>query len=134
MAKRPKRRMNLPVVMAVVLFYLTVFSTYLTAGLYAKYIVKDSGSDAARVVKFGNVSVTETGTFTEKDGKKQFIYQPGADLTKDVKISFTSAETDVYIFAALETPGWAKAADSNQFTDTAEIGMSWAVDTAAGWQ
>ena len=137
MAKRPRRKMNLPVVMAIVLFYLTVFSTYLTSGLYAKYTAQYSGSDSARVIKFGQLKVTEEGSFGTGNNGGQAIFQPGIDLQKDLTITFEPSETDVYIFAVLETPGWTKADGSNVFTDTAGLGMSWSVDAVTsgeGWK
>lgn len=130
---RCRRKMNLPLMMALVLFYLTVFSTYFTAGLYAKYVVTGNASDSARVIKFGQISVTETGAFGTSGGTAYF--QPGVNLKKDVTIHFTSAESDVYIFAVAETPGWTiNDVNHKEFTltENSETVMSWKVKNS--WQ
>ena len=52
MVQLPKAKMNIPMCMACVLLCLTLFSTYLTGGLYARYISRDDFEDSARVAKF----------------------------------------------------------------------------------
>lgn len=129
--RRPK--VNLPLMMALVLFYLTVFSTYLTAGLYAKYVVTGNGGDSARVIKFGQISVTETGSFGESGGTAYF--RPGANLDKDVTVGFTSAESDVYIFAVAETPGWTVNESTHRdfsLVENEQTIMTWKVKNS--WQ
>ena len=46
------RKVNIPMAMAFVLFYLTLISVHLTGGLYARYSVRDTGADNARVAAF----------------------------------------------------------------------------------
>lgn len=52
MAKYKKAQINIPMCLAAVLLCLTMFSLHFTGGLYAKYIVRDSGEDSARVAAF----------------------------------------------------------------------------------
>ena len=44
---------------------LTMITSYIISGTYAKYITSDSASDTARVAKFG-VVVTATGSLFDK--------------------------------------------------------------------
>lgn len=112
MAKRRRRhktnsKVNVPMTMAMVLLYLTVFSIYLSSGLYAKYTTSSSGQDGARVITFGGLTLEETGDFVvDSEGKREFMMIPGVNLKKDVKISFDGSEADTYIFVAADMPGW----------------------------
>lgn len=45
-----------------VLLCMVLFSTYLTGGLYARYVTTSSGSDSARVAKFDVVNKIQTAT------------------------------------------------------------------------
>ena len=53
-----KNKVNIPLLLAGILFCLTLISSSLTSNLIAKYSTTASGSDRARVAKF-NVSTTE---------------------------------------------------------------------------
>lgn len=106
--------------MAMVLLYLTIFSIYLSSGLYAKYTTKSSGQDGARVITFGGLTVEETGDFVAgtQPGERKFIIIPGVDLTKDVQVSFDGSEADTYIFVKAEMKGWMKG--ENNYTVKSE--------------
>ena len=52
MSQMPRAKMNIPMCIACVLLCLTLFSMYLTGGLYARYISRDEGEDFARVAEF----------------------------------------------------------------------------------
>lgn len=52
---------NIIMTLATILLCLTLISSYLTAGMYARYVSSDSSSDSARVATF---RVTETGNLT----------------------------------------------------------------------
>lgn len=56
--RQPRAKMNIPMLCACVLLCLTLFSFYLTGGLYARYITRAEASDSARVAMF---SVTKAG-------------------------------------------------------------------------
>ena len=114
-----RRKVNLPLMMALVLFYLTVFSTYLTAGLYAKYVVTGNGGDSARVIKFGQLTLEEESDLEEKSKDKYSkIISPGNKLNMDVTVSFTGSEADTYIFVKVYAPGWTPKNYNINFVDT----------------
>ena len=142
MAKRRRRhktnsKVNVPMTMAMVLLYLTVFSIYLSSGLYAKYTTSSSGQDGARVITFGGLTVEETGDFmVGSEGKREFMMIPGVNLKKDVKISFDGSEADTYIFVAADMPGW-ETKDHVQFSvmskpDATKTLMSMSIDVSDG--
>ncbi|MBE6788555.1 MAG: hypothetical protein E7539_02715 [Ruminococcaceae bacterium] len=64
MDRQPKAKLNIPMCIACILLCLTLFSFHLCGGLYAKYIVADSGEDFARVAKF---DVSEDGAYFSKN-------------------------------------------------------------------
>lgn len=47
-----KTKLNIPMFAALVVFLLTMITTHITTGLYARYTTSTSGSDSARVAKF----------------------------------------------------------------------------------
>lgn len=113
MAKRSKkrestRRINVPMTIAMALFYLTLVSIYLTSGLYAKYTTQDRASDSSRVIMFGGLALEETCGFWKNDKfvEGDLTIIPGVDLVKDVEVSFTGSEADTYIFVEAEMKGW----------------------------
>lgn len=122
---------NVPMTLACVLFCLTLFSIHFTSDLYARYITSDSASDGARVVKFGTLRISEEGDFSK--GKAIFI--PGVNLEKKVTVEYTGGETDVYVFVAMDAPGWAAADSGNKsFADRYCSKMIWTVDADWNWQ
>lgn len=70
-----------------VLFCLTLLSTHLTSGLYARYSTTWSGSASARVAKF---EVTDTGTFTQD---LYLEYNPGANNNYTIVVENRSEVT-----------------------------------------
>ncbi len=56
--KTHKRKFNIPMCIACVLFCLTLLSIHLTGGLFAKYTTAGDGEDSARVATF-DVKITE---------------------------------------------------------------------------
>lgn len=121
---------NIMFFLALVLFVLVALSTYMTQNLFARYVVRDSGGDSARVVKFAQLTVSEEGL--DENNRREFIFAPGAHLTKEIKVSFGGSEAGTYVFLLLDTPGWTTA-DYRSFVLT-EIPavMNWSV--AAGWK
>ena len=113
MAKRRRRhktnsKVNVPMTMAMVLFYLTLVSIYLTSGLYAKYTTQDRAGDGSRVIMFGGLVLEEKCGFMKNDEfvEGDLIIIPGVNLVKDVEVSFTGSEADTYIFVEAEMKGW----------------------------
>lgn len=106
--RRSNSRTNKPIAMAMVLLYLTIFSVYLTSGLYAKYTTQDNAGDGARVIKFGGLTLTETCGYENnaEPSEQDLVIIPGVNLIKDVEVSFTGSEADTYIFVEAEMKGW----------------------------
>lgn len=124
--RRPKR--NIALRLAGILFCLTLVSFYMVSGLFAKYTTSGKGSDSARVIKFGDITLTETGDFYE-GGNKMWIV-PGLDIKKDAKVSFEGSEAATYVFVQVQVSDhW--SCDDGVFT--MEGGkISWTV--ADGWE
>lgn len=71
-----------------------------TGTTLSKYITTTNGSDAARLIAFGNLELTETGEFSERN---HMLVQHGVNLNKRAVIQFEGAETAVYIFMRVDT-------------------------------
>lgn len=131
MAKHTKTaKVNIPMCIASVLFCLTLISIHLTSGLYAKYISSASGSGSARVIAFGDLTLTETGNFYE-DNKLMII--PGVDLTKKAVVDFAGSEAATYVFVEVKPSAWQVASDNESFSITlnSKTAMQWSI--ADGW-
>ena len=110
---------------------LVLISTYFTSGLYAKYSTGATDSDGARVIQFHQLTVTETGSFTESgDGKNQFIFAPGVPIEKNIKIDFGGSEAASLVFVAINAPEWVVTDGGINYTDS-QGQLSWSV--ASGW-
>ena len=121
-------KINIPMMLACVLLCLTLISMHLTGGLFARYITSGTGSDSARVVAFGDLTLTETGDFVEAGGKKTAKIIPGVDLNKKVTLSFEASEVDTIVFVEVSAPGWT-VSDGKTFMKGTHL--SWSV--AEGW-
>ena len=64
MSRRNRGKVNIPICVAAVLLFLTLLSTHLCSGLYARYTTTASGSDSARVAKF-EIEDGTVGTWKE---------------------------------------------------------------------
>ena len=130
LAKHTKTaKVNIPMCIASFLFCLTLISIHLTSGLYAKYISSASGNDSARVIKFGELTITETGDFYE-DNKLMII--PGVDLIKKATVSFSGSESATYVFVEITPSKWSTT-DNKTFSlmSNGKTAMQWNV--AEGW-
>ncbi len=115
---------------ALVLLCLVAISTYLTGGSYARYRVESNTEDGARVMKFGTLTIEETGDFTAETTGNQFIVTPGVDLEKKATVSFTGAEAAMYVFVKVEAAGFSKGDDNYTFGAVSGK-ISWKVDDGA---
>ncbi len=114
---------------ALSLLCFVLISTHMTSGLYAKYMSTGSGSDSARVIKFGELAITETGDFTtNSSGNREFVFAPGTTFTKDIKISFGGSEAATLIFVSVHAPDWKVNEDYN-YTDLNKQ-LTWSVDSS----
>lgn len=91
--------------LAGILFCLVLISTALLGSLFGRYVTTGAGSDSARVVQFGALTLTETGDFTG-DAQKTGIIIPGVDLQKDVQVTFEASEVATIVFVEVTAPGW----------------------------
>lgn len=114
--------------LAGILFCLVLITTALLGGLFARYTTRASGSDSARVAKFGNLTLTETGDFVMVDGRRTGIIIPGVDLNKKVTLSFDASEVATIVFVEVAAPGW-DTQDTQTFTK--DTHLSWHM--ADGW-
>lgn len=115
--------------LAGILFCLVLITTALLGGLFARYTISDTGSDDARVAKFGKLTLTETGDFDGTAGKKGMII-PGVPLTKDATVTFTGSEMATVVFAEVIVPkGTWETADHKMYSYG---GLSWSM--ASGWE
>ena len=120
---------NFAICLAIVLFWLVMITTYLTAGLFAKYSTQASGGDDARVITFEELTVAENGV----DGSTgdTFIFAPGVNLTKDITVSFGGSEADTFVYVVLDVRGWDCDESGYGFSlkhDGKTI-MNWSVDS-----
>lgn len=118
-------KFNIPMCLACILFCLTLISVYITSGLYAKYTVKNGVGDSARVIRFGELTITESGDFG--DGSQGVII-PGVDLTKKAVVAFAGSEASTYIFIKITLcSDW--TTDGTNFTVTVgnKTQMQWKI-------
>lgn len=94
------RKINIPMALACVLLCLTLITTHMTGGLFARYTTTAQASDSARVAKF-QVAGTENGTVsvqsdTDSEGNYSFevINHSEVAITYDLEIVFTEDVTD----------------------------------------
>ena len=119
---------NFAMCMALVLFWLVMITTHVSVELFAKYTTTGSGDDSARVLTFKELKVSENDV--EGATGKTFIFIPGVDLEKKINVSFAGSEADVFVFVALDTPGWTQS-ENYQFSlkdGNNNVLMSWAVE------
>jgi hypothetical protein len=119
--KKPKTNIAMNIAMA--LFCLTLATTYLVSGLYARYTSSATGSDSARVMKFGNLTLTETCDFIEGTTMRVI---PGIDLKKEAVVTFTGSEAATYVFVKVGlSDGW-----TTQDNKTFKLGdmLTWTID------
>lgn len=115
MAKyKSKPKMNIPMCVAGVLFCLTLISVYMVSGLYARYSTSGTGSDSARVIKFGDITISETGDFL--GDTRNMMIVPGVNLKKEALVQFEGSEAATYVFVEVDLAGpWEYQGDSKNF-------------------
>ena len=80
---------NFAMCCALLLLSLVCLSTWMMSGLHAKYTTSDSGSDSARVIKFGEISITEMGDFA---GDNKAIMIPNGTLSNSSIVNVTAMD------------------------------------------
>lgn len=109
------KKPNVALRLAAILLVMVCLSIWLMNGLFAKYRTSDEGSDSARVIKFGEISLTETGDFDGVNGGKAFLI-PGVNLEKKVEVKFTGSESATYVFVKVELPAHWSSIDNKTFS------------------
>lgn len=115
---------------ACILFCLTLITIRMTSDLFAKYSTSSSSGDSARVAAMGTLSLTEAGEET-------LTFIPGVDLTQDVEVGFTASEVATYIFVDITPTATSPVAweTTDHTTFSIKSGdktmVQWSV--AAGW-
>ena len=136
--RRRKRQLhnrpNIALRLAAVLLVMVCISTWMMDGLFAKYRTSSSGQDNARVIGFGNLTLTEEGDFGTDGGQGYFA--PGMNLKKQAIVNFTGSESATYVFMEVTlSEHWKKADDGQTFfiqrEDATEKQLEWAV--AGDW-
>ena len=105
---------NVAMTAALIMFWLVIITTYMSAGLFAKYSTGDTAGDSARVIKFHELTVEENGVENSAGGK--FIFIPGVPLEKDITVKFGSRDAEgvkfggseavSVVFVTLDVIGW----------------------------
>ena len=130
--RRQKRQLhnrpNIALRLAAVLLVMVCISTWMMDGLFAKYRTSSSGQDSARVIGFGNLTLTEEGDFGTAGGQAFLI--PGVDLKKDAVVEFTGSESATYVFVEAEVSEHWTVIDNKTFFVGTDL-LKWAV--ADGW-
>ena len=128
---------NVAMCLAIVLFWLVIITTYMSSGLFAKYSTMGKGGDSARVIQFGELTVTETLDTIVTPTGGDLIFVPGTTMKKDITVDFEGSEADTVVFVALEAKGWnftaPNATDPASFAlkQGENILMSWKMEN--GW-
>lgn len=123
---------NAAMCLAVVLFWLVIITTYMSSGLFAKYSTMGMGGDSARVIQFGELTVTETLDTVVTPTGGDLIFVPGTTMKKDITVDFEGSEADTVVFVALEAKGWNFTAPNA--TDPASFALKQGENTLMSWK
>ena len=115
--------------LAGLLFCLVLITTALLGGLFARYVISSTDGDQARVAKFGDLTLVETGDFVGENQQKTGIVIPGVDLKKKVTLSFEASEVATIVFVEVSAPDWTVVGNKTFMMGTH---LSWSI--AEGWQ
>lgn len=103
------------------LLYLAVATFALTGVTFSRYVASAHSQDEARVITFGDLTVTDSGSAQ---------VQPGVAAKKDLTVRFEGSEAATYVFVELQGSDWTLGADNRTYTYGAGS-LSWRV--ADGW-
>ena len=124
--------LNAAMCLAVVLFWLVIITTYMSSGLFAKYSTMGMGGDSARVIQFGELTVTETLDIGVTPNGGNLIFVPGTTMKKDITVDFEGSEADTVVFVELEAKGWNFTAPNA--TDPASFELKQGENTLMSWE
>ena len=123
---KQKRKIRLP--FSAVLLYLALIAILLSGVTFSRYMAGTTVVDTARVASMKNITITETGNFTEQN---KWVILPGVNLNKNAVIHFDGSEMACYVFLEIETAGWQRTGEYAYACpiDGTEA-LSWTVDPA----
>ena len=112
---------------ALILLCMTLFSTSMLSGLYAKYIAKNNGEDSARVAKFDvtaewSEDVTVNASLGQTNGTYNFTVTNNSEvaITYDLVITFPGGIPD-YLQTSLHDKVAAKSGNTITFSKVASL-------------
>ncbi len=88
---------------ALLILCAVLITTHLTGGIAARYTSETTATASASVIKFGNITLTETGDF---NAKGNFYIIPGVAIHKAARVDFEGSESATYVFAEMKLNGW----------------------------
>ena len=124
--------LNAAMCLAVVLFCLVIITTYMSSGLFAKYSTMGMGGDSARVIQFGELTVTETLDIGVTPTGGNLIFVPGTTMKKEITVDFEGSEADTVVFVELEAKGWNFTAPNAP--DPASFALKQGENTLMSWE
>ncbi len=124
--KSHKQKIKLP--FSAVLFYLFLIATVLSGVTFSKYVTDTTLGDSARVAYMRDISISETGNFTEQNN---WIIIPGVNMQKKATVKFEGSEMACYVFLNIKTVGWDLKEDDQHCSFVCRMGdteaLSWSV-------
>lgn len=112
---------------ALILLCVVLITSYATGGLYAKYKSGTSDYDDARVIRFGELTLTEKNS---PSGDKTWIVIPGVNISKNPLVSFEGSEASTFVFVEVTvSDGWTFNSETGRFSYNGK--MYW--DIAEKW-
>lgn len=84
---------------------LTLLSFHAVGGTYAKYVAKGTGSDTARVAKFGTVQVTVPADL-HIDDLAAWNQDHTTPLTDAPAVAMSTTEVAAKVYLSIKAPGW----------------------------
>ena len=118
--KRLEKRNKRALPLRAWLLYMAVATFALTGVTFSRYVTSAYSQDEARVITFGGLTVTDSGSVQ---------VQPGVSAAKDLTVHFDGSEAAVYVFVEVQG-GWTLGADGYTYTCQSGL-MTWRV--ADGW-
>lgn len=79
---------------ALLLLCAVLLSSYAINGLYARYISKNTSSASARVIRFGDITLTQPDD-------NYLILSPGITAKNEVKLDFAGSESATFVFVVI---------------------------------
>ena len=97
-----------------ILLCMVLITSYATSGLYAKYKSDTSDYDGARVIRFGDLTLTEENS---PSGNKTWIVVPGVNISKNPLVSFEGSEASTFVFVEVTvSSGWTFDSANGRFS------------------